>query len=789
MSPRRFIRTACAVFSLLLCMLALSSSVMAQLAAEAFPLRWTGVDTASGNLQFTIELKRSPESQLAVTVPGVPLNLSVPPLISVTGSWTSGALSGGSAAVPGRATFGSASLTGSYYHTLGLLVIRVSSAPSVRSGIYVFAVSPNGDRMAGVTIVPGGGIIPALPLYAGAGDALPFEVVHALGQRSREPAAKPFSPKAELGMRLEAHRRQVIASMGSAAESAASSGGGFASSKPEARWVRQLEEYGARDSDRSSAVELMQLFRQRHFEPFFGKPLQSMSERERTRLAKSLRELITHVQTTNPADYYRSGRQNTAATMLADALGTRLGTGFDGFHAVVGSHAFDLIANWDDYMLGVLSQSGDYRLMESYRHYRQGLIGQLWTVESRARQALLVETESRAYLQYLLARIDVLGASALVDDKDDSLFLLAQLADDTHLSRLSQGDRETFAARHGSRLADVLPGWLATPRKELIDGPLSRATLIAGRDWYYGHASVLGLVADRPEMRDFFAALATARERSVIADFQGIEREFAARSTQEHLAAYYDSVRELEGVDKLNAPGWQALSRAVSTRLQTIQWEAHVKRVGEGPFGPQYPGAAYLNALYRNDLEQIRREDQLYLAGASSMLSIAAMDTPVRTLMQAMGFDVDHERLRAELTRATLVRALAGTYLLNFERAYPACLGSDAVEFTLTDKWVDDWGNTIAHRPQTTARYRVAARHRAVFDNLRGFDASMAVLSQSFRPDIGALRVKDIVDGLEQAMQDYPCSHPVMQQLESNMMAIFTERYLARSRPGGNPGL
>ena len=173
-----------------------------------------------------------------------------------------------------------------------------------------------------------------------------------------------------------------------------------------------------------------------------------------------------------------------------------------------------------------------------------------------------------------------------MDDKDDSLFLLAQLADDTHLSRLSQGDRETFAARHGSRLADVLPRWLAAPRKELIDGPLSRATLIAGRDWYYGHASVLGLVADRPEMRDFFAALATARERSVIADFQGIEREFAARSTQEHLAAYYDSVRALEGVDKLNAPGWQALSRAVSTRLQTIQWEAHVKRVGEGPFGP-----------------------------------------------------------------------------------------------------------------------------------------------------------------------------------------------------------
>ena len=157
--------------------------------------------------------------------------------------------------------------------------------------------------------------------------------------------------------------------------------------------------------------------------------------------------------------------------------------------------------------------------------------------------------------------------------------------------------------------------------------------------------------------------------------------------------------------------------------------------------------------------------------------------------MQAMGFDVDHERLRAELTRATLVRALAGTYLLNFERAYPACLGSDAVEFTLTEKWVDDWGNTIAHRPQTTARHRVAARHRAVFDNL-GFDAvdgrSVAVVQARYRR---TAREVDIVDGLEQAMQDYPCSHPVMQQLESNMMAIFTERYLARSRPGGNPGL
>jgi hypothetical protein len=739
------------------------------------------VDTASRTSQFTIELQRTPETQLAVITPGIPVALAIPPLLSVTGSWTSGALPGGAPAAPGRTTFGSAALTGSYYHTLGILVIRVASAPSVRGGVYVFAISPSGDRMMGVPIVPGGGFTEPLPLYAGSGDALPVEVMSVLDQRSRAPVAQPFAPALGLGARLEAHRQEVMASMTPPAGSAASG--------PEARWIRQLEDYGARVSDRNNAVALMHLFRQRHFEPFFGKPFQSMSARERARLAKSLRALVTRAQTATPSDYYLSSRRNTIAVTLADALETRFGAGFDAFQAGVGSHAFDLLADWDEYMLAVLSQGSDSGLMESYRHYRQALTGQLWTVESRARQALLAETESRVYLQHLLANLDTLGASVLAGGEGNPLFFLLQSADGVHLNRLLPGDRETFVARYDSKLAEVLPRWLAAPRDALVDGPSTRATLIAGRSWYYSHVKTLELAADRPELRDFYAALAAARERAVVADFQGIESEFAARDTRQYLSSYYDSVGALPGIDNPDASGWQAISRAVDARLQQILWDIHVRRVGDGPFGPSYPGAAYLNALYRDDRERIRQEDQLYLAGADSGLSIATMDTPLRTLLQAMGLEIDHEQMRAELEKATLVRALAGTYLLNFERAYPACLGSDAVEFTLTEKWVDDWGNTIAHRPQTTTRYRVAARHQAIFSHLRGSGAGMAILSQSLRRDSGALRVKDVVDGLEQAMRDHPCDHPVMQRLESNMMTIFTERYLSRSGAGGASGL
>jgi hypothetical protein len=317
--------------------------------------------------------------------------------------------------------------------------------------------------------------------------------------------------------------------------------------------------------------------------------------------------------------------------------------------------------------------------------------------------------------------------------------------------------------------------------------PDPTARLATSKAWYERNRELFERFAGRDVVAAFLNDFGAQRE----ADFAAALPQMSAR------LASLGSAAEVQGssrdvaidLDRDRSPSWRALESQRDARLATLDREARAARVGAGPFGPDYPGAAYLNALYRNDRARLVQEDRA--------VSEPLADT-VTQMMRATGMDALTSALSGgalppgaltqlmtnEMRTYSVAEPLAGFFIVAYERVYPQCMDPDPVIFEETITWdtvvTNGFGTEIARYPHVeTNYYTINKRHAAAFEQLgTGTDPDQidfttalfgAFLPQGLTEPLHA--VSDSLRGLRLAMTENACDSELIRTLERNMIA------------------
>jgi len=788
---------------------------------------WTGIeDPASGQprREFTLELREIQSAAMTdqelrgqalfeLLAPSAP---RAPNGVPVNGTWTSVILMRqGLPAATVKATTWVETVSGHYVPDTGILTLNVASNGQRPPGRINIVFDAAGQRWAGMRAF---GTKAFMPLYAIAGDKMTPELVAAAtgatvsGGAPRSGGSRAMS-ESPMGQ-LEAHRQAVMAEMPpvdslsrAEAEAAlkelkeqvaeAQKSGDMrrmswiaarqlalqrhmlrlsapvgvprpAKPDPILRWIAQMEHGGLSLEFGDEMVMVANLFQPRHFVSYFGKTFLEMGTSERQRVAATLNGLRGR------ADVPLARGPYFMALVGAFQAPGRQPSGFDAVDAGVGGLALALIAEWNERMMSALAQTLDVRAIESFTAQRAQVTLGLWPGEVEAGRRYTLDVYSHAHLKAALARIDTLVAGAPADSILNELALLPSQPEFTHLDA---NDHRQFDARYETALDSAVEAFVDAARATWIDTPPSIALLRQGAAWFEKHRPAIQALAGRERMRAFLLQWIQTRARTVDICNAAIIEELKALSSTQQVARYFQGL--VIAIDDRKADSWVALTVRVNAVGNELDRAAFVARVGEGPFDPEFPGAIYLNAIYRNDREQIRREDRAFVSWHEKNMH-PVVESGLLELVQVLsGGGVTAAGMRAgisrEFERASLVRVVAALFILNYEHAYPDCLGANPAQFTLTEEWRDEYGRLAPGYPQSKTTFNVARRHADAFRILEAYDPRETLFAEALRRDDGSIRISEIVKGIDLAMERYPCDHPVMQQFEQNMLALFNE--------------
>ncbi|MEE4360124.1 MAG: hypothetical protein V2I63_01230 [Pseudomonadales bacterium] len=289
--------------------------------------------------------------------------------------------------------------------------------------------------------------------------------------------------------------------------------------------------------------------------------------------------------------------------------------------------------------------------------------------------------------------LDVDAATALVED------------------RLPAAAERYSAAAATIDEAQVMADWLADwPSRDACDAVLEGACRSTetrfetrlrelARSWSETEAETLAkLEQEAPST----ALLARAIEARAVLD--GRYGSILARSAFEDLLEdYADWISDLQ--DDLERPLLEAVAAArTAPELRSLQ--ARYFRPGDLERRPvravrdalderleasrpfRSTGAdAYLNALYNRDFPALRQLDAQVLASVRPAFGFMATQIAMLGSLADAAAGIDPFRaIVAELSSPSALRPVAMTYLLEFERRYPECLGSNAVTITVTER-------------------------------------------------------------------------------------------------------
>lgn len=311
--------------------------------------------------------------------------------------------------------------------------------------------------------------------------------------------------------------------------------------------------------------------------------------------------------------------------------------------------------------------------------------------------------------------------------------------------------------------------------------------LAASKAWYDRNRELAERFAGRSMVATFLNDLAAQRE----ADFAAALPQMSARLAT--LASTADVQRygaELAiDLDRDHSPSWRSFLGQRDQRIAAIDRQALAARVGPGPFGPDHPGAIYLNALYRNDSARLTAEDRAVAEPmartVTTMLTLTGMDALTSALSGgAIPQGGLTQLMTDEMRRYSVADPLAGFFIVAYERVYPECMDPDPVVFELTETWetvvTNGFGTVIASYPgSSTTYYNVNRRHAAVFEQVGtgndpdGIDFTTSLFGAFLPQDLtGPLNtVSATLRGLRLAMTEHECDSELITTLERNLLA------------------
>jgi TPR repeat protein len=217
------------------------------------------------------------------------------------------------------------------------------------------------------------------------------------------------------------------------------------------------------------------------------------------------------------------------------------------------------------------------------------------------------------------------------------------------------------------------------------------------------------------------------------------------------------------------------------TRAETAQTASDSQLNGAGPFSGD--AAAYLNALYRNDIAAVDAMDRQFARPFQQSMEMMGQ-TGIYSLYAVLsGGRFSGDGIQKTMSEATanlsLVGPLTVAYIVNYEHIYPGCMDKSPLIYEQTTISQTVFKNFLGFEvysslPVTsTQQFRVNRRFKDVFDNLGSADSSGAGFSDWLFGDPKAIKLLDVLADMRQAMRDNKCNSQVMRQLETNMLAKY----------------
>lgn len=544
-------------------------------------------------------------------------------------------------------------------------------------------------------------------------------------------------------------------------------------------WVGAMEEQGLSSERFESLARTYNLFRPSVFAPAFGKTFLDFKAGERRQMGMDLSGRCVM----DGSAFGRGGVVNTLASVFMDQRG------LEALSAAQAGQALDLLASWHEQWVVREGKAASIQQLEGFAEQARIVTAYLWPKEQEAAQAQVAQLVSDRAIVSLNAAIDEF-AGKLPSVGAPAMRELTLIPQGPLYAKLTVRDRSSVDAYLARKVDSGLGQVLDAFSREQTALASSAGRLRQTRDWYLQNESWLSAYSNTPQVSKFAAWLAEFRE----AAFRS-----ALGSLEEELAAAGDAVTvQRVGVglnlpgDELRSPTWAGFQRARQNRLREIEREVLLARVGDGPFTAEYPGAIYLNALYRGDFGQIRREDELHMAPMRAKFQ-ETLSGPGPDLIGALsGGMVSGENVRGlidqSLSDVSMSSALLAFYITAYEYVYPDCMDAEPKEYRKTvvmeNVVKNGFGTEISRYHGWTQSYyfKINERHARLFEMLGDGDSpeSRRMIEQVLKyfgmDSAGAVPLSDALVGLRLAMQTMGCESEVIQRLEKNMTAVVHER-------------
>ena len=198
-----------------------------------------------------------------------------------------------------------------------------------------------------------------------------------------------------------------------------------------------------------------------------------------------------------------------------------------------------------------------------------------------------------------------------------------------------------------------------------------------------------------------------------------------------------------------------------------------------------FDGADYLNAVYQNDLEEVRRLDAEYWGELKPVLdaSFEQMKMLAPLMEKMSGGTMQRDDIANEFDRAmenlSVSQIVLATYLFNYQSVYAACLRDDAVRFKVVTEapdivtynylnvevsrsygWTDE--ESFSVNPEFARAFKQIGTQRG---NEGSFQLVDGLLNSG--------KITRLKSGVQRMMRTTPCSDAAIPVFEQNLIAIF----------------
>lgn len=541
-------------------------------------------------------------------------------------------------------------------------------------------------------------------------------------------------------------------------------------------WVNEMEQNGGSIQTFNGYHELANLFRPTSFVPHFGKTFADMSDQDLAELGR----LIQLTCANDGSSLARGGLRIPLGQLLNRP--TTWGTTEIG----IAGMALDVGGDWAKRMMAFLESKADVPTIETFEDETIHLLRTLWPAERDPIVAAIPYAISGAAERLIVSTIEQkVSIMEQAEPKEiyTALYGVAKIPYKQLFERIHPEERERVTQLYIDLTVDAIGKMEARFKRELAAITDFKERNAFTLDWWaWAYNPAIKFFGQHFDANPFMQWLGEQREYDWQLRKDEIFKEIDSNDSLIYARTYIPSI-SLYQIDKVYCPTWRDILAHQEARLVVLEREALIARVGEGPFGIDYPGAIYLNAIYRLDHGAIARENKLLSRPLEDYVSHQRDNILQQILENKM-----RESFEGTLTGKNFIDPLLAYFAGSYQIHYPDCM-ENPVRITEIKYYetvaTNSFGSQVVDSFTDETNYVINGRHVDAFKALeqRPFSPGnrdfILNLFGSFVPeDIrqNADLLREAVNGLQRAMQERPCTDPVIQQLDKNLHILFNQQ-------------